>query len=555
MAPSSTRRLQLHLDHLLSEDPAAGGIAERLDLMQMLRGTSPEQARDLDGMLLTRIFDLQAGARQAGEIQAELRAVVDKMTAPPWHPGRLLQAIEVEGRLRALVHCGGSVRLVEFGDGVSADSLGRGAPIFLNQDLNVLMCGASGDPMRCGETASFDRWTADGRLVLSWRNEEMIVDAGSALDSDSLCAGDEVRWDRGALMAVERIESGSGQKYLHDEVLDVGPESVGGQDRCLEELLQGLTATLVAPELAGDYDLNGCRSILLHGPPGCGKTLMGRVAAAQISRISGRRCGFFVVKPGEWESPWVGEAQANIRKCFQALHKAADGGMAVLFIDEVESVGRHRGGTASHHADKFTAAWLAELDGFVDRGDVAIVSATNRRDLIDQALLERLSDVVIRVPRPDSRGAARIFEIHLGEKVPVYPNGHAAEATRSEIVETAVSRLYAPNGDNALCTLHFRDGRTQPVAAKSLVSGRLIEQICRSARERAFARHLAGGTPGVQVADMETAIAGAIERLATTLSVRNVHQYLDELPDDVDVVRVEMVRKNVKRPLRYVNAE
>jgi hypothetical protein len=54
---------------------------------------------------------------------------------------------------------------------------------------------------------------------------------------------------------------------------------------------------------------------------------------------------------------------------------------------------------------------------------------------------------------------------------------------------------------------------------------------------------------------METAIAGAIERLATTLSVRNVHQYLDELPDDVDVVRVEMPRKNVTRPLRYVNAE
>jgi ATP-dependent 26S proteasome regulatory subunit len=553
MAPSSTRRLQLQLDHLLSQDPAAGGIAERIDLMQMLRGTSPEHAREVDGVLLAKIFDLQAAARQAGEIQAELRAVVDKLTAPPWHPGRLLQSIEIEGQARALVHCGSSIRLVEFGDGLSADSLDRGAPIFLNQDLNVLMCGAPGDPMRCGETASFDRRTADGRLVLRWRDEEMIVDAGSALDPDSLSVGDEVRWDRGALMAVERIESGGGQQYLHDEVLDVGPESVGGQDRCLDELLRELTTTLVAPELADDYDVNGRRSILLYGPPGCGKTLMARVAAAQISRISGRRCGFFVVKPGEWESPWVGESQANIRKCFQALHKAAEGGNAVLFMDEVESVGRHRGGAASHHADKFTAAWLAELDGFVNRGDVAVVSATNRRDLIDQALLERLSDVAIRVPRPDSRGAARIFEIHLGEKVPVYPNGHAAAATRCEIVETAVSRLYAPNGDNALCTLHFRDGKTQPVAAKSLISGRLIEQICRSARERAFARHLAGGTPGVQVADMEMAVAGAIERLATTLSVRNVHQYLDELPDDVDVVRVEMPRKNVKRPLRYVN--
>jgi SpoVK/Ycf46/Vps4 family AAA+-type ATPase len=282
---------------------------------------------------------------------------------------------------------------------------------------------------------------------------------------------------------------------------------------------------------------------------------MARVAAAQAARESGQECRFFVVKPGEWESPWVGQAQSNVRECFKGLHKAAEDGMAVLFLDEVESVGRHRGGQLSQHGDKFTAAWLAELDGFADRGDVAIVSATNRKDLIDPALLQRLSDVEIAVPRPDSRAAGSIFEIHLADGIPVHPNGSASPETRREIIESAVSKLYAPNCENAITVLHFRDGSSRVVDARQLVSGRLIEQICRSACEAAFARELGGGGAGVRVSDMERAVAAAVERLATTLSARNAHQYLEDLPEDADVVRVERPRRKVKRATRYLNVD
>jgi SpoVK/Ycf46/Vps4 family AAA+-type ATPase len=181
------------------------------------------------------------------------------------------------------------------------------------------------------------------------------------------------------------------------------------------------------------------------------------------------------------------------------------------------------------------------------------VSATNRKDLIDAALLERLSDVEITVPRPDSRGAARIFEIHLSEKVPVHPDGSVAAQTRREIVETAVSRLFAPNADGACCVLHFRDGKTRPVSARELLSGRFIEQVCRSARDAAFVRHVAGGTPGVRVTDMEKAVSDGVQRLSTTLTRYNAHAYLDDLPQDIDVVRVETPRRQVPRSTRYLN--
>jgi ATP-dependent 26S proteasome regulatory subunit len=555
VAAGANRRLQAHFEQLISDGPGAGNLEARLDLMQAIRGASVQDAQVLDGLMLGAIFDQRRSLEETRKVQQELRAVVEKMSAPPWQVGWFRQIVVVEGRPRALVHCNEHVSLVKFGEGVDPALLGRGSSVFLNQDKNVVMCDAPSDLMRCGETAFYDRKTADGRLMLKHRDEEMIVDAADSLDLDSLSPGDELRWDRRACLAFERIESGAAEQYLVDEVTDVGRESVGGQDHALEKLLNALTANLVEPELADRYELEGQGTILLCGPPGCGKTSMARVAASEVSRLSGRHCKFFVVKPGEWETPWVGETQANIRKCFRALNKAAGEAMAVLFLDDVESVGRHRGGAVSHHADKFTTALLAELDGFEDRGEVAVVSATNRKDLIDPALLQRLSDVEIRVPRPDSRGAKRIFEIHMNEKIPFHPNGSAAAETRSEIVETAVSRLYAPNGEDALCVLYFRDGKTRPVSARELVSGRLIEQICRSARQEAFVRHLSGGAAGVRVADMEKAASEAIQRLSTTLTPHNAHEHLDDLPQDLDVVRVETPRRQVTRPIRYLNTE
>jgi len=356
-------------------------------------------------------------------------------------------------------------------------------------------------------------------------------------------------------MALDRIEAGEAAQYLVEEPLKLGPEAVGGQQRCLEELFNALCSSLLSPDLALRYGLSGRCSVLLSGPPGCGKTLMARVAAHMLDQLSERSCRFFAIKPGELESPWVGETQANIRNTFKAIRKAAKGGMAVVFIDEVEAIGRHRGTSHAHHEDLFTAAWLAEFDGFENRGNVAVVSATNRQDLIDVALLQRLSDTQISVSRPDLAAARAIFRIHLAENVPVYPNGAAAAETREELIETAVSRLFAQSGESALCVLHFRDGTTRPVAAYELVSGRLIEQLCRAARTRALARHVRGGSKGVRLHDMNTAVSQATERLATTITRANAHHYVADLPEDVDVVRVERPARQVKQINTYLNPE
>ncbi len=425
--------------------------------------------------------------------------------------------------------------------------------MFLNESLTAVVAKAFNQFPQVGETATFSRRTGDGRLVVRCRDDELVLDAAGPLVDAELKEGDSLRIDRAAWMAYEKLERTAGRRYLMEDVPTVRAEQVGGQQANLDALLAALTTTLVAPEKAKMYGLTGRRSVLMIGPPGCGKTLMARVAAAEVARSSGRKCRFAVVKPSEWEDPYVGVTQQNIRHCFQSLREAAQDGLAVLFMDEIECAGRIRGSAVGHHGDKFLAALLAELDGFTSRDGVALICATNRKDLVDPALLERISDLEIQVGRPDLRGAKEIFHVHLPESLPYHANGQSSGETRQAMIENAVSRLFSPNAENQLCTLKFRDGKTRAVAARELLSGRAIEQICRAARQRAFLRDVRRQEAGLQHQDLDEAISAAIERMGTMLTPQNARVYLTDLPQDIDVVAVEPVVRHVGRAHRYLN--
>ena len=339
----------------------------------------------------------------------------------------------------------------------------------------------------------------------------MIADAAGGLQSVKLENGDHVR-GTGRHGSPTRRSRGSGPALFLDEVPDARPEQVGGQRDTLDALLAALTTTLVAPETAKVYGLGGRCSILLVGPPGCGKTLMARVAAAEIARLTGRKCRFAVVKPSEWENPFVGVTQQNIRNCFRVVREAARDGLAVLFLDEVESVGRVRGSAVGHHSDKFLAALLAELDGFSGRGEeVALISATNRRELVDPALLERISDVELLVKRPDMRGEADFRDPSSAKRCPFRPMA-TWQPPRGGARRAAVSRLYSPNAENQLSVIKFRDGKTRTVTAGELMSGRTIEQISPRRRQAAFLREVRSKDRGLRVEDIDQAVADAIQR-------------------------------------------
>ena len=326
--------------------------------------------------LRRRAMDLQ------GE-QRKLKAILDEITAPPWPVAVLIRVLaEAEGpRARAAI--GPNRRVVRFGDGLKPDDFiwGRGA---LARDRNVIMAGAPAETPRCGELAVFERYVTDGRLVIRCHDEELVVEAGAALSDCKLESGDSVRFDRSSWIAYENRAAGPARRFVFRDVPDISPEMFGGQRVAVQRMLTTLTVVLHSPELATLYQLNRQASILLSGPPGCGKTLLSQIALAGVQRRKRLRCVFGVVKPAEWESPYVGETQQNIRRCFRNLCEAAGNAPAVLFIDEVESIGRIRGGMTGHHSDKFLVVLLAKARALPSACcGIALISATNRKDLID----------------------------------------------------------------------------------------------------------------------------------------------------------------------------
>ncbi len=553
--PRPARNNEIPLEPLLGGDDRLT-LEQRIAYAQTVRESCPDGSRRLDEFLIKNLGRSRAALVEAEEKMSELGALLAKLTAPPMHAATFIKGVATPQGGGAIVLHGTSQRVVGLHDSVAAGELRAGDEVFLASNLNVIMAKSPRGARFVGETAFFDRALPTGSLVIKWRDEELIVDAAPELAAQQLAPGDTVRFDRNAWMAFEKVERARGHRCLLEEVPDIRFDQIGGLGAQVEELFSALTIALSNPEPAARWGIGGRQSILLIGPPGTGKTLMVKAVASEITRTSGKRCRIAVVKPAEWESPFVGETQANIRNFFKSLREAAADGVAIAFLDEVEAVGRARGSSVGHHSDKFLAALLAELDGFTDRKNIAIIAATNRKDLIDAALLERLSDIEIPVGRPTARGARAIFGIHLPGTLQFSPNGSEAQATREHLVDTAVSRFYGSNaGESAISVIRFRDGKERTVMAHELVSGRIFEQVCRHAKRTALQRELRGESePGLRAGDIDEAVALAMERMRTTLSIANAHSYLADLPQDVSIVSVQPVARKVKQPGRYLNS-
>jgi len=530
---------------------------------RLQRTENPERPSRPPHALLEENVRLQNALERAQSTQEKLRELVDQITAAPWFPGLFQKLVDTPQGARAMVWTGSMPRLVNLHPSVDAHALTSGSHVYLDHEQATLMALAKVAFVSPRDSATFERLTQDGRIVVRSRDEEIVLERAAGLDDEELRSGKKVLFDRPSRIALETMDGVEGEQYQLEDLGDLSRDGVGGQSETLDDLIGILTASLAEPELAQLYQLTGRRTVLLYGAPGCGKTLMAKTAAAEIQRTTGKRCRFAVVRPGEFESSYVGETEANIRACFHSLREAAGDDMAVLFFDEIESIGRIRGGHGAHHQDRFLAALLAEMDGFFERGRVSILAATNRRDLLDPALASRLGDIQIAVPRPNLQAAREIFAIHLPPSLPFSPGASAGAAlagsplagdVRSELLETAVSRLYSPNADNEVCRLVLRDGTHRTVHARELMSGRLIEQIALSMREKAFRRHIEGDDRGLCIADALASVETSLVELSTTLSIHNARAYLDDLPQDVDVVCVEPIRPQPERRHRYYHA-
>lgn len=177
-------------------------------------------------------------------------------------------------------------------------------------------------------------------------------------------------------------------------------------DRGLREELTSIIELLKTPSTADRYGIELPKGILLSGPPGTGKTTIAKVIANTAN------LAFFVLKADEVVSKWVGESEKNLSSLFKAAQQHTP---AVIFIDEVDAIGKSRTGESAHQ-DNLLNHLLQLIDGVVRTEGLYVIAATNRPDLVDAALKRagRLNRS-IKVGLPDIHARVQLFALYLNK--------------------------------------------------------------------------------------------------------------------------------------------
>jgi cell division protease FtsH len=184
---------------------------------------------------------------------------------------------------------------------------------------------------------------------------------------------------------------------------------VAGLDEAVRELAE-VVDYLKTPDRYRELGATAPRGVLLFGPPGCGKTLLGKAVAGQAE------VPFFNVAGAEFVESLVGVGAARVRDLFARVRAVAP---AIVFIDELDAAGRRRssGGGGSEERDQTLNQLLVEMDGFDVAGGIVVMAATNRPDILDPALLRPgRFDRHITIERPDVERRRAILELHAGRR-------------------------------------------------------------------------------------------------------------------------------------------
>src|ERR687890_1098351 len=202
----------------------------------------------------------------------------------------------------------------------------------------------------------------------------------------------------------------SAMREVFVEVPDVKWEDIGGLSTIKQELQEAVEWPLKYQRIFTYADAIPPKGILLYGPPGTGKTLIAKAAANESE------ANFISIKGPELLSKWVGESEKGVREVFRKARQAAP---CIIFFDEIDAVAPRRGGFEgdAHVTERVISQMLTELDGLEDLKGVVVIGATNRPDIIDEALLRPgRFDRLLEVPPPDKDARKHIFQIHTKKK-------------------------------------------------------------------------------------------------------------------------------------------
>lgn len=433
---------------------------------------------------------LQASRAKLAELNGRLEALAE----PPSTYGTLLE-VGPKAETAEVFTAGRRMRLM-VSPLVNRASLTPGSTVRLGEGQQVVEATGYQDS---GDIAQVVEIVGDRLIVADKVGEESVVKVAGELREDVLAkevgTGDSVIVDRRSGWAFEALPRQEVSSLVLEEVPDVSYEDIGGLSRQISQIRDAVELPFLHPEIYTQYGLRPPKGVLLYGPPGNGKTLIAKAVSNSLAKSMGTddTSYFLNVKGPELLNKFVGETERQVRQIFEQARRVASSGRPVIvFFDEMEALFRTRGtGVSSDMESTVVPQLLSELDGVEAVGNVIIIGASNREELIDPAILRpgRL-DVKIRIERPDLDAATDILAKHLTSDIPVSPalveeQGGVVQAVdflRRRIAE----QLFAKDPAHRYVTLHFADGTTQDLYWADFVSGAMLANIVDRAKTLAI---------------------------------------------------------------------
>ena len=361
-----------------------------IDEIDSIAPKRDEVSGELEKRIVSQLLTLMDGMKSRGKvvvIAATNRP--DSIDPALRRPGRFDREIEIgipddEGRFDILsIHTRG----MPIDDKVDLKQISKTTHGFVGADLQVLSKEAAMKSLR--------------RILPEIDYDEEKI-SSEILEKIQITSDDF----REALKEV----SPSALREVQVQIPNVSWDDVGGLDELKEELKEAVEWPIKYKDAYDYVDVKSPKGILLHGPPGTGKTLIAKALAKMTES------NFISIKGPELLSKWVGESEKGVREIFRKARQAAP---CIIFLDEVDALVPRRGsgGSDSHVTENVVSQILTEIDGLEELNNVLIIGATNRLDIVDEALLRPgRFDRIIKVPNPDEKGRQHIFEIHTKNK-------------------------------------------------------------------------------------------------------------------------------------------